>query len=89
MKLNLEIRIQVGFFVLFYSCVTSNMLSASPTVFEQVLYFRTLVMLYPSVFFWLVKPGNITECTLDSPELQAVILLYNQFLTFKLQQQLL
>lgn len=51
------------------------MLSGSPTVFE-------LVMLYMLVLFRLVKPGNNTECTLGSPELQAVI--RNQFLMFKL-----
>ena len=74
MKLNFDIRIEISFF---NSFVISNMLSGSPTVFEQVVYFTTLVMLYPSVLFWLVKPGNTTECTLDSPELQAVIFLYN------------
>lgn len=57
--------------------------------FKQAFYFGTLIMLYPSVLFWLLKPGNITECTLDSPELQIMIFLCNHFLVFKLQYQLL
>ena len=57
MELNFEIRIEIFLFNCF---VRSSVLSCSPTVFEQVLYFRTLVALYPSVLLWLVKPGNST-----------------------------